>query len=133
MQVHENDSICTACWNLAHTALEQNRSNVSSVGHRRVCVLCGRSLLRRIRFHVLTNSSEQENRIYDVIREWILPRTVSITNTYEYYIIVLHRCNYYTLSPLVDINFFWTSDRQNTISYIHFRRTDVRWMYTHLL
>lgn len=47
------------------------------MGHRRVCILCGRSLLRRVRSHQLRTGSVQDRRINEVVREWILPRTVS--------------------------------------------------------
>ncbi|XP_026737081.1 uncharacterized protein LOC113500467 [Trichoplusia ni] len=88
--VNENDFICQVCWNHANTvSLDGNRPEESEqvpIGHRRVCIHCGRSLLRRIRCHQLRTGTIQERRIHKVIREWILPRTVGASS------VVCHSC-----------------------------------------
>lgn len=48
-----------------------------TTGHRQVCINCGRSVLRA-RSHVLRTDTEREKMIRTVIREWIIPRSVSI-------------------------------------------------------
>lgn len=54
-----------------------------TTGHRQVCINCGRSVLRA-RSHVLRTDTERENMIRTVVREWIIPRSVSILFLYVY-------------------------------------------------
>ncbi|XP_052742778.1 uncharacterized protein LOC112055836 [Bicyclus anynana] len=70
--VNNSDYICQACWNLAQTsAIDQPRQ----LGHRNVCLRCGRSLASRVT-HLLHTGSSREIRIYNAIEEWIMPRTI---------------------------------------------------------
>ncbi|XP_028031063.1 uncharacterized protein LOC114243678 [Bombyx mandarina] len=89
--VNDNDFICQACWKHANAiSLDKSISEESvrapSIGHRRVCIHCGRSLLRRVRCHQLRTGEVQERRIHEVIREWILPRTVGASS------VICHSC-----------------------------------------
>ncbi|XP_045778261.1 uncharacterized protein LOC123876146 isoform X1 [Maniola jurtina] len=79
LRVERDHHLCQACWDLAvDTLLLCGPSDVMHAprGHVHVCVHCGRSLLRNARSHRLRTISEREERIYNVISEWILPRTI---------------------------------------------------------
>lgn len=76
LQITAANVICHACWTLVTRALETNNLSAPITGHQNVCVLCGQSLLRT-RSHRLTNNTEREQRIRNVVAERILPRQVS--------------------------------------------------------
>lgn len=72
--------LCQACWDLAVDMLlsvEATEETPTPRGHTHVCIHCGRSL-RNARSHRLRSNPEREQRILNVISEWILPRTVSM-------------------------------------------------------
>lgn len=68
--------MCHACWLLLHQAIESPEIDSETLGHRNLCVHCGKSLYR-LRAHTLTSRTERESRIRAVLAERILPRTVS--------------------------------------------------------
>ncbi|RVE43581.1 hypothetical protein evm_011765 [Chilo suppressalis] len=71
--VNHSDHLCEACWHLANDSLGmENRGAAPNVDHQRVCINCGRSVLRTWS-HLLSTGSVREQRIHDVIEEWILP------------------------------------------------------------
>lgn len=79
--------MCQPCWILINQELPGTSRTTddnlqSPVGHRHVCVNCGRSLLR-IRFHQLRNNTDRENHIYAVISAWIYPQQVSTYALYQ--------------------------------------------------
>ncbi|RVE40334.1 hypothetical protein evm_015016 [Chilo suppressalis] len=79
LTVNQSDHLCEACWHLANDSLGmENRGAAANVGHQRVCINCGRSVLRT-RSHLLSTGSVREQRIHDVIEEWILPRRIGST------------------------------------------------------
>ncbi|XP_052744732.1 uncharacterized protein LOC112054116 [Bicyclus anynana] len=85
--VNKDDIVCQSCWNRAKiVSVNGSRPDESPLGHRRVCTLCGRSLLRRIRCHQLKTGSDQDCQIIEVVKEWILPRLVGV------FCILCHSC-----------------------------------------
>ncbi|KAL4721679.1 hypothetical protein ACJJTC_013538 [Scirpophaga incertulas] len=77
LMVCHSDYLCDACWNLVNDSLRTENHGVDATrGHQRICICCGRSVLRT-RSHVLNTNSEREQRIHQVIEEWIIPRRVS--------------------------------------------------------
>ncbi|CAG4909158.1 unnamed protein product [Colias eurytheme] len=83
LTITHSDHICDACWNLANDSLriKNHEDDTITLGHQRVCVYCGRSVLRT-RFHLLRTDSQREQRIRAVILEWILPRQIGNKATY---------------------------------------------------
>ncbi|XP_060809988.1 uncharacterized protein LOC106141527 [Amyelois transitella] len=78
----ESDIICHSCYNAANSVAnddERPEAEEAPLGHRRVCTLCGRSLLRRIRYHPLRIGSAQDRKIIEVVKEWIIPRAMSVS------------------------------------------------------
>ncbi|CAG5000349.1 unnamed protein product [Parnassius apollo] len=77
--VNNNDYACQACWDLAQGVVLGRRSidEPRPVGHSTVCLRCGRSLSSQRVTHQLQTNSPRELRIFNVIREWIMPQTVS--------------------------------------------------------
>ncbi|XP_047029464.1 uncharacterized protein LOC124637154 [Helicoverpa zea] len=67
--------VCHACWLLLHQSIEAPGPLTHTVGHRNVCVHCGRSLYRS-RAHTLSSNTEREVRIRAVVAERILPRSL---------------------------------------------------------
>ncbi|XP_041981920.1 uncharacterized protein LOC121735234 isoform X1 [Aricia agestis] len=75
--VSSNDHVCQACWDLAQNPRALNQGRL--LGHRNICLRCGRSLAARVS-HALHTNSIRESRIYNVIKEWIIPRTIQATS-----------------------------------------------------
>ncbi|RVE41010.1 hypothetical protein evm_014339 [Chilo suppressalis] len=76
-EITPSDHICHACWELATHSSTSESTTTRHVGHRHVCVVCGRSILRmRTRRIVIQEPNEQEQRMIDVINNWIRPREV---------------------------------------------------------
>ncbi|KAL0820088.1 hypothetical protein ABMA28_006033 [Loxostege sticticalis] len=77
----ETDCICQACWELAnHQLLHENEQAhaTQQVGHRCVCISCGRSILRAPRRQVVRpNANEEERMIAAIITAWVHPRQVN--------------------------------------------------------
>ncbi|CAH2087293.1 unnamed protein product [Euphydryas editha] len=71
--VNSSDYICNACWDLAQSPDVDVQRRL--LGHRNVCIRCGRSLATRAS-HLLHTNSTRESRIYNVIQERIIPLTI---------------------------------------------------------
>lgn len=87
LQVSENSPVCQPCWTLARNAQQHSGAQERSVGHRQVCVHCGKSVLRQ-RFHQLkpSNAGTRDILIRNIFAEWILPRLLASTD------LVCHTC-----------------------------------------
>nr|XP_026498409.1 uncharacterized protein LOC113402387 [Vanessa tameamea] len=81
--VSSSDHVCQACWDLAQSPQALNQGRL--LGHCNVCLCCGCSLAVRVS-HRLHKNSIRESRIYNVIQEWIIPRTIQATSH------ICHKC-----------------------------------------
>ncbi|CAH1639238.1 unnamed protein product [Spodoptera littoralis] len=72
------DHICHACWQLVTYRDVPDSKPSKQIGHRHVCVVCGRSIARRSRRRVLiAGANEQEQRLAHIVSDWIQPRELS--------------------------------------------------------
>ncbi|KAL4720634.1 hypothetical protein ACJJTC_003993 [Scirpophaga incertulas] len=75
-QINTEGHVCHECWTLVNNALYRSENvQIPIIGHRQVCVNCGRSLVRT-RSHRLLRTSNREIHVYNVIAEWIIPNQV---------------------------------------------------------
>ncbi|XP_045774076.1 uncharacterized protein LOC123873315 [Maniola jurtina] len=82
LQITDTDFVCQACWDLANHASEQVLEYERQVGHKSVCVGCGRSILRsRSRVVLRPDSTVEERQLADIISQWI--RHCQLTPTDE--------------------------------------------------
>lgn len=97
LQITEHDNICQACLDslimrvneIIHGEISSNdnqlpgSSHTQAVGHSKVCLMCGCSILRRKSDQILrSNPSELQQMIATIIINSIEPREVSQTLFY---------------------------------------------------
>lgn len=93
LQITESDHICEACWSLAMRSVNEilhadnsadmghAGSSQHCVGHHKVCIFCGRSILKRQSNIVLKdNPTELESTIINYVSSKIAPREVCYTH-----------------------------------------------------
>ncbi|CAK1592242.1 unnamed protein product [Parnassius mnemosyne] len=83
--VTRDEHLCQACWTLASESINLSTLSQPQVGHRQVCVNCGRSLLR-IRSHQLRRDNDRESHIFNVIQQWNLLHHVTTSS------LICHPC-----------------------------------------
>lgn len=85
-QITSENIVCQACWDLAQKVVLGRRAinAPAQIEYPSICLRCGRS-------HTVSNDSAHESGIYNVTREWILPRTVILFNIT--YILFYSNCN----------------------------------------